>query len=602
MEYEEQLEKLLKEYKLHEVLESHLKQFKSDDDIVRLPIADNNFSKIDNLLELSDSIEFLKTKEQREREVRKQAEDLFNSDDTFKKEYIMNLVSYEKKSIYTDKDKFIKDCVDTSNNLTSLLTTLLTPETLEYLRRETEGITDEKLLKLFDLSIEGSYAYLDYKRFNILVSLYKAKQTAGLKNGIVKMLKENILHDLKSRKAFGVDDYQKAYNDYSIDDDTLTKLAEAKLEEHLNYNLFEDYEYKVLLVLCGDSKNILKITQTYPNFYKEGNGRVNRTIRTNTFDSFFGQGEARVKKSEKSHDIDGDFRFFSYIKNPNLSEKEGDDKKEMVIASINALNEKYKDFNNKMTIFDNIMNAIGSKMTSQDNTLTRDAVLTGRSTTSSPVYITPTTIYKFIKGDRGAKPPVSFENDCETALALASETWVEINNMRGDKSLTIQSRLLDYEIQTVKMNGKETKAYVFEKLPAIYRYNMINDDMTIREMRSDKDSPSMIKSSNYAKTIYDFLLRWCDRYETNKRPSAEYKYDNVIKESGITLDIDSTTQIARNNRKKLLVYVDRALEELKRIGVIKDYTKRIETEESKYHSGKRKYYKLKVIFKDDKKS
>lgn len=600
MEYEEQLEKLLKEYKLHEVLESHLKQFDSDD-IVRLPIADNNFSKIDNLLELSDSIEFLKTKEQREREVRKQAEDLFNSDDTFKKEYIMNLVSYEKKSIYTDKDKFIKDCVDTSNNLTSLLTTLLTPETLEYLRRETEGITDEKLLKLFDLSIEGSYAYLDYKRFNILISLYKARQTAGLKNGIVKMLKENILHELKSKYSFGAKDYEKAYNEYAVDDDTLTILAEAKLEEHLSYDLFNDFEFKIHTYLSRSIATVRKIGITYPDTFPFGNGRFNRKLRENNLDYFIG-AERRIADSNAKKNNDGTFIFaynkelIDIIDNPKVPSEMAEELNNAVLKIAEHFNSQFKDFYGKTSFIDNVINSIGAIMLTHDKTFTREAILQGREEILEAVDITPSMIIKFMKADKDARLTNLTEKDIKTAINLCSMLLVLIKDIRGGGNQRIYEHVLEFrEVidEEVEFNGKTVKSYRFKTVPAFFRYNMLNQDITMIKMLGG--IPKAIKSSNYSRDIYNFLVLWVDRFKNKE--FMEYSYDKVIKEAGIKLDIDSSTQVARNNRRKLLDYVDTALKELQRIGLIESYKTRIETEESKRLAGRRKYYKFRIIFK-----
>lgn len=605
MEYEKQLEKLLQEYKLHEVLESHLKQFNNIEDITRLPIADNNFSKIDNLLELSDSIEFLKTKEQREREVRKQAEDLFNSDDTLKKEYIMNLVSYEKKSIYTDKDKFIKDCVDTSNNLTSLLTTLLTPETLEYLRRETEGITDEKLLKLFDLSIEGSYAYLDYKRFNILISLYKARQSAGLKNGIVKMLKENILHELKSKYSFGAKDYEKAYNEYAVDDDTLTMLAEAKLEEHQSYNLFNDFEFKIHTCLRRSITTVRKIGITYPDSYPVGNGRFNRKFKENNLDYFIG-AERRIADSNAKKNNDGTFIFaynkevIDIIDNPKVPSEMAEELNNAVLKIAEHFNSQFKDFYGKTSFIDNVINSIGAIMLTHDKTFTREAILQGREEILEAVDITPSMIIKFMKADKDARLTNITERDIKTAINLCSLLLVLIKDIRGGGNKRICEHVLEFrEVidEEVEFNGKHVKSYRFKIVPAFFRYNMLNQDITMIKMLGG--IPKAIKSSNYSRDIYNFLVLWVDRFKNKE--FMEYNYDKVIKEAGIKLDIDSSTQVARNNRRKLLKYVDKALKELQRIGLIESYKIRIETEESKRLAGRRKYYKFRIIFKKNQK-
>ena len=66
------------------------------------------------------------------------------------------------------------------------------------------------------------------------------------------------------------------------------------------------------------------------------------------------------------------------------------------------------------------------------------------------------------------------------------------------------------------INGKLTDVYVFTKLPAIYRYNMINNDMITRKMEHDSDRKKLL-ISDYAKEIYDFLERWVDRYITEER-------------------------------------------------------------------------------------
>lgn len=621
MEYEKQLEKLLQEYKLHEVLESHLKQFNSVDDITRLPLEDvplvegvitkqeniDRHPPLERILLLGNEIEKERTKEQREKLVRERAEAVFKSGDKEKIQDIASIISGDKEApMYLDKEAFINDCIEVSGTISYYILGILTKETVDYLNRETSKISDEELLKLFDPTIEN-YNFLDSRRYNLIVSFYIARQTAGLKNGIVQIFKKSVLHDLRSRYTFRIEDCEKAYkvyHAYSIDDDILTMLAEAKLNDHISYNLFDDYEYKVKSIFGNSAKNILAINKTYPDSFIASNSRFDRMLRSApSYNDIFRRenGLAITKSKNNKEELDGVFNFFTYINNPNVSEEEGKERREKNLCDINALNEKYKSLDKKMNVFESVLNSIGSEMLASDSTLTRESVLNGRATTLKPVYITPSSNIKYIKADKGAKPSQIATKDFETALELANETWVKIKQIRGNKELEIESRLLEYEIVTLKINGKETKAYAFTKLPAIYRYNMINNDMITRRMEEEGARPNLIKSSNYAKDIYNFLLRWIDRYITEERNVIEYSYDKVIKEAGINLDIDSSTPQARKNRQKLLDYVDRALEELKRIGLIEDYIPRIETEESKRLAGRRKYYKFKITGKNNKK-
>lgn len=621
MNYEEQLEKLLTSYKLHDILSAHLQQFKSKsvDDITKLPLEEvpsvegvitkqeniDRHPPLERILLLGNEIEKERTKEQREKLVRERAEAVFKSGDKEKIQDIASIVSGDKEApIYSDKEAFISDCIEVSGTISYYILGILSKETVDYLNRETSGISDEELLKMFDLSINGSYCWLDSRRYNILVSLYIARQSAGLKNGIVRMFKESILHDLKSRYSFGTKDYKKAYNEYSVDDDTLTILAEAKLSDHISYNLFDDYEYKVKSIFGKKTKNILDITKTYPNSIILSNSRFDRMLRSATSfnDIFRRENSLAVSKSKNNkEELDGVFNFFTYIKNPNVSEEEGKEKIEKNLCDINALNEKYKSMDKKMNVFESILNAIGSEMLACDNTLTREAVLEGRVNTLYPVYITANSNMKYRKADKRAKASNIAKEDFEKALKIANETWVEIKHIRGNKNIDIVSRLLEYEInKNVMINGKLTDVYVFTKLPAIYRYNMINNDMITRKMEHDSDRKKLL-ISDYAKEIYDFLERWVDRYITEERNVIEYSYDKVIKEAGIKLDIDSSTPQARKNRQKLLKYVDNALEELVDKEIIYDYEPRIETEDSKKHSGRRKYYKFRIICKNKQK-
>lgn len=582
-EMEQKLAGLMQGWSLREIMNRY-----ADTESI---IPNDDLIPFQGLTVLSKGIWMERTRGERDERIRKEALELWESDREEEKRICFDLVSGEKGYQFTDMDSFITECVKQNNSLTELLTAELTEETKEYIRTETAGFTDRQIIAMFDPATSGSYKFFDDVKYGLFMSIYMARRSEELREKILSIFRESIHHQLASSYALNTPaEYDKAYDEFFIPEDRLQVMAERSLSGVMGYDIISDAHSTFLLrnmeELSGSTEDadIKKLSVTYPDYFEVGNGRFNRILRKNKLDDILIDEEFEVKTSEESKEKDGLFRFSisepTIEDNPLYSNDEREEDRQYYLNKKRKLNEKYKDLNDRTPFFDDVINAVGACMRYGNTN-----VLTIRM------------IYRYMQADKSANITPEIGEDIEKALYLGKELSVRISGIRGAKDLTIEENVLSFRKGKFNFNGQITTGYEFFYEPAFYRYNMINKDMT--KIRMLKESPKSKKNKPDARLIYVFLEKWVDRYKSHE--SVEYGYDNVIKEAGIREDIDSSTQVAKNRRSRLLSYVDNALEELKASGLIKDYEKRIETEESKMKSSLRKYYKFRITFEGSEK-
>lgn len=576
--YEEQLEKLLQEYKLHEVLESHLKQFKSKsvDDITKLPLDEvpsvegvitkqeniDRHPPLERILLLGNEIEKERTKEQREKLVRERAEAVFKSGDKEKIQDIASIVSGDKEApIYSDKEAFISDCIEVSGTISYYILGILSKETVDYLNRETVNISDEELLKMFDLSINGSYCWLDSRRYNILVSLYIARQSAGLKEGIIRMFKENILHDLKSRYSFGTKDYEKAYKEYSVDDDTLTMLAEAKLYEHISYNVFDDYLDKVKSILGKKPKN--KIIQgTYGGYLTKSCNPLNNSFMQR---GLIPTGESvPVKKSKTSKLIE--CKYMLNIDSISINPDYSNDSRRIEEDLSNIL-EEYKDFivDNK-TFPVQVIQAIGSILRVADPSFDSESISNGKIATIRAVDITTDMIKKYMYADKKARATDKFDRDVGRVIELLKKLQITITDTsKGDLRIAKENLITCSPLEIYKKHGIE-KGWRFSLMPPTELYATCNNQLyTIPFIKTEiRNSTS---HSSLVKDIVSSLEGYIKKYHHRNNYELKLSYEKIIenafgRESPTYFDVINTSPEKRALNKRSNIYraIDRAIE------------------------------------------
>lgn len=583
-EMEQELAEMMQAWSLREVMNRYAGQ------MTRMPYKE--IVPFQKIIDASSRIWNDSTTPERVEHIRKEALELWESDREEEKRICFDVVSGESGYEFTDRDYFITECVKHNELFTELLSGGLTDETKEYIRTETAGFTDRQILTMFDLETNGHYWNLDGIRYSLLIGIYIARRSDELRECIINMFRESIRHDLARKHAMkSPEEYKKAYEEFSIPDEILQERAEYKLSENVDeYDLFRHVKHilklKRMEELAGYTavNGITKLSVTYPDYFEVGNGRFNKVFRSHDLEEFLAEPEGiSIRTSENSDEIEGLFRFSmseTIEDSPLFSEDEEEEDRQYYLNKKRKLNEKYKGLNDRTPFFDDVMNAVGSCMTS-----------------GSMQILTVPMIYKFMQANRRARLSPDIERDIKMALYLGRELCVKITCIRGSKDTTIDGSILLFDRVKVSVNGQLATGYHFYRLPSTYLYNMLNGDMTKRRMLDT--TPKSQRGRTDAKAIYDFLFKCFDRYKSNE--FMEYGYDKVIKDAQIKGDIDSTTPAERNRRSKLFSYVDNALDELKASGLIKDCEKRIETEESKLKGSHRKYYKFKVMFNSDEK-
>lgn len=583
-EMEQDLAELMRGWSLREVMNRYAGQ------MTRMPYKE--IVPFQKIIDASNRIWNDSTTPERVEHIRKEALELWESDREEEKRICFDVVSGEKGYQFTDRVLFEESCIKHNELFTELLSGELTEATKEYIRTETAGFTDRQILTMFDLSTGGEYWHLDGIRYSLLLGIYIARRSDELREKIIAMFRESIRDSLASKHAMKSpdDEYDKAKKAFYIPDEILQERAEYKLSEHEEYDLFRHVKHilklKKMEELAGYTavNGITKLSVSYPDYFEVGNGRFNKVFRSHDLEEFLAGPEGiSIRTSENSKEIEGFFQFSmseTIEDSPLFSEDEEEEDRQYYLNKKRKLNEKYKGLNDRTPFFDDVMNAVGSCMTS-----------------CSMQILTVPMIYKFMQANRRARLSPDIERDIVKALYLGKELCVKITCIRGSKDTTIDGSILLFDRVKVSVNGQLATGYHFYRLPSTYLYNILNGDMTKRRML-DTTTKSQ-RGRTDAKAIYDFLFKLFDRYQSNE--FMEYGYDKVIKDAQIKGDIDSTTPAERNRRSKLFSSVDNALDELKASGLIKDCEKRIETEESKLKGSHRKYYKFKVMFNSDEK-
>lgn len=472
--------------------------------------------------------------------------------------------------------------------------------TLDFMKEKSKGIEDQEIINFFDFSDceTNEKAILEVEGLNILMSAYKNRPSEIMKKGV-----DNFI--LKTRNMENLDaSWIKAKN--AAIDVTWELLNPEK--DILKY-ILEQSGCK-----DPDEDRIYQLKVSYPDSITEGNGRANRKISSEGI-GYFMDCETPIMRSQGNrNEIDGIFNFrFGVnvlgIEDPFISQESMEKMKtinrglyEVIMAELNKLNEKYRAFiGEKSSFMVEVINAIGSCMCFKDKSFTCEAVQKyDRKTVKEPVIITPEMIFKYIKGDKKARLQTDIKKDVMTALSFCNALWVEISEIRGaTKDYFIRERVLDFDHITAIVQGNKTEAFEFTKVPALFRYNMLNGDMTKRVFINRNETKQALpeqgtqiqnRTREQRSKIRVFLQRWISRYSRKDRESISYSFDKLLEDAEI-IPPDFNIQATEKRKQKQRFYerIEVAAEDLKLSGIIENYEIEVEKE------GKKEWKKL-VIY------
>lgn len=609
MEYEKQLEKLLQEYKLHEVLESHLKQFDDkEEDITRLPLEEvpliegriteqeniDRHPPLERILLLSNKIELKRTKEQREKLVRERAEAVYDNRDIDRINFVSYMSGKKETPVYTDKEHFIRDSIEISEQISSLILGILTKETVDYLNRETSKISDEKLLKLFDPTIEN-YNFLDSRRYNLIVSFYIARQTAGLKNGIVQIFKKSVLHDLRSRYSFGTKDYEKAYKEYSVDDNTLTMLAEAKLEEHLSYDLFNDYEYKIKSIFGKKPKNKFAQAIYGGDYLTRSNNELNNSF---IMRGLIPTGESITVKKGKTSKIT-ECKYIIKTDSISIDPDYSNDSRKIEEELSNIL-EEYKDFivDNK-TFPVQVMQAIGSILRDADPSFDSVSISNGKVGIGREIDITTDMLKKYMYADKKARSTDKFDRDVGRVIDLLKKLQITITDTSYGDLRIVKKNLITCFPSDIYNEQGFTKGWRFSLMPPTELYATCNNQIYKIPFMKGEEKKS---HSSFVKTIEAYLVGYIKKYHHRNNYELKLSYEKIIentfgRESQHYLDVISTSpdKSVLDKRRHIYKSIDKAISFVE-LFLNNEYGEEVDSKIEETKKGKRTYKLLLILW------
>lgn len=472
--------------------------------------------------------------------------------------------------------------------------------TLDFMKEKSKGVEDQEIINFFDFSDceTNEKAILEAEGLNILMSAYKNRPSEIMKKGV-----DNFI--LKTRNMENLDDSWIKAKNAAID--VTWELLNPK-KDILKYLLERSG--------CKDPREDrnYSIKVSYPNTITEGNGRANRKICSEGIGYFIDNEVPIMRSQENRNEVDGVFRFrfgvsVTGMEDPYISPKNMEKLKninrdlyEVIKEESAKLNEKYKAFiGEKSSFMVEVVNAIGACMCFNDKSFTCEAVRKfDRKTVKEPVVITPEMIFKYIKGDKKARLKTDPKKDIITALSFCNALWVEISDIRGaSKDYIIRERVLDFDHITAIVQGNKTEAFEFTKVPALFRYNMINGDMTKRAFININENQAILpeqeqkplkRTKEQRTKIRIFLQRWISRYSRKDRESISYSFDKLLEDAGIiTSEFDIQATDKRKQKQRFYERIEVAAEDLKLSGVIENYEIEVERE------GKKEWKKL-VIY------
>lgn len=543
-----------------DVLAELIKAVKQDDIIKSLKSRETDqesryyiFSAMSEMILLSTELKKTERRPAREAELRKQAGELYREirGTSFEKTFFLFLGQDEN----TEED-FVNACV---HNWEKMELTCIDPmeNTLKCLKDITAGMTDREIIEAFQLddTQQGAFA-AGFACRTVLTAINLFRHSEEIDREISRSL----------AAGFNLDGIAPVVIE------NMTSSYKTSIQQEVD---FIDY-------LCKSCKYIPKTKElmlsTYPKQYQWGNGRVNRAIKTVGYGPFM-DSDFAIYKSRESDELDGVFQF-RIAEEGDLNKYNPFEKQAAAITSAENLNEKYRDFlgPKKAKFTDSVINAIGAAMLRTDKTFTKEQVIkNGKENIERPVFVTPSQLYKYMTGDKGARVTAEIEEDIRKAITFCSNIWVRVDQIRGaDRKMTITERFLEYSYARFEMNGKTVEGYKFSKVPAFCRYNLINGDMQILDMTSRKEiqPPEGSTSTKKRRTdLYMFLLNWVLRYDSKE--SIEYGFDKLINEA-LDPDFDLIHCVDRKKKKRLYEKIEGTAKELKEKGQIEDYEVREE--------------------------
>ena len=483
------------------------------------------------------------------------------------KRICFDLVSGEKGYQFTDRDSFINDCVKQNNSLTELLTAELTEETKEYIRKETAGFTDRQIIAMFDPATSGSYKFFDDVKYGLFMSIYMARRSDELREKIIAMFKESIHHELASSHALNTpSEYDKAYKEFFIPEDRLQVMAGRSLSGVMGYDIISDAHSTFLLRKQYALANRRK-RKTYPEDFITTGGTVEKYVKAEGIP--INENFTDIYRGTRNREIDCKINFIK-AQEQEMEIVRTVTKVPDVPDAIEELDRKYDIPKDKASFVYDVVNAIGSCMMAQDNTYTVEEARKGNKYIAKEYEITVGEILKYMRGDLSARIGERDTADIVKAIECAGDIKVRIQKIRTmDSYYTIEERMLEYASKEVFVNGHREIVWQVRKVPPFFRFALMLGYYRKQTMIKADAGPRKITQSQNSYRIINWLEDYVAGYG-KKRELLEINFDTVVRNG---LGEKELLEIMEKRDKRFRIYrtIEKAAEDLKRRGVIKDF-------------------------------
>lgn len=558
-EQEKKLAGLMQGWSLREIMNRY-----ADTESV---IPNDDLIPFQGLTVLSKGIWFERTKQEREERIRKEALELWESDKDEEKRICFELVAGESGYEFTDRDSFINECVKQNNSLTELLTAELTEETKKYIRTETAGFTDRQIITMFDPASSGSYKFFDDVKYGLFMSIYMARRSEELREKIIAMFKESIHHELASSHALNTPaEYDRAYKEFFIPEDRLQVMAERSLSGVMGYDIISDAHSTFLLRKQYALANRRK-RKTYPEDFITTGGTVEKYVKAEGIP--INENFTDIYRGTRNREIDCKINFIK-AQEQEMEIVRTVTKVPDVPDAIEELDRKYDIPKDKASFVYDVVNAIGSCMMAQDNTYTVEEARKGNKYIAKEYEITVGEILKYMRGDLSARIGERDTADIVKAIECAGDIKVRIQKIRTmDSYYTIEERMLEYASKEVFVNGHREIVWQVRKVPPFFRFALMLGYYRKQTMIKADAGPRKITQSPNSYRIINWLEDYVAGYG-KKRELLEINFDTVVRNG---LGEKELLEIMEKRDKRFRIYrtIEKAAEDLKRRGVIKDF-------------------------------
>ena len=558
-EQEKKLAGLMQGWSLREVMNRY-----ADTESV---IPNDDLIPFQGLTVLSKGIWFERTKQEREERIRKEALELWESDREEEKLICFELVAGESGYEFTDRDSFINECVKQNNSLTELLTAELTEETKKYIRNETAGFTDRQIITMFDPASSGSYKFFDDVKYGLFMSIYMARRSDELREKIIAMFKESIHHELASSHALNTPaEYDRAYKEFFIPEDRLQVMAERSLSGVMGYDIISDAHSTFLLRKQYALANRRK-RKTYPEDFITTGGTVEKYVKAEGIP--INENFTDIYRGTRNREIDCKINFIK-AQEQEMEIVRTVTKVPDVPDAIEELDRKYDIPKDKASFVYDVVNAIGSCMMAQDNTYTVEEARKGNKYIAKEYEITVGEVRKYMRGDLSARIGERDTADIVKAIECAGDIKVRIQKIRTmDSYYTIEERMLEYASKEVFVNGHREIVWQVRKVPPFFRFALMLGYYRKQTMIKADAGPRKITQSPNSYRIINWLEDYVAGYG-KKRELLEINFDTVVRNG---LGEKELLEIMEKRDKRFRIYrtIEKAAEDLKRRGVIKDF-------------------------------